>query len=124
MTAYQKGINIGEFNRCTRIAKVGRTHIKSFPGANTKRLKHYSILEEENPESVIIHVRINDLLQKTMESSEDLADRIIEIGMQSKEYGAKKIFISSIIISQSIEYRKILEINEKLKDKCKWVRVY
>ena len=39
--------------------------------------------------------------------------------MQSKEYGAKKIFISSIIISQSIEYRKILEINEKLKDKCK-----
>ena len=53
-----KRINIREFNRCTRIAKVGRTHIKSSPGANTRRLKHYSIptLEEENPESVIIHV--------------------------------------------------------------------
>ena len=65
-----------------------------------------------------INVGINDLLEKTTESSEDLADRIIEIGMQSKEYGAKKIFISSIIISQSIEYRRSLEINE-LKDQYK-----
>ena len=55
-----KGIRSKEFNRHI---KHGVAHIKSFPGSIFKQLHHYSLPTlDENPDVVIIHVGINDLI--------------------------------------------------------------
>ena len=58
--------------------------LKCFPGANVANLNYYAnpTLEEENPDIVIIHVGINNLLSSELRNTSDnaLADEIIEIG--------------------------------------------
>ena len=55
--------------------------VKSIPGATTKGMKHHikGCLKDNAPDSVIFHVRTNNL--KNKESVEDIANDIMDIAI-------------------------------------------
>ena len=79
-----KGIRMREFNNCLT---AGIAHLKYFPGAAAKRLNRYSLptLTEGHPDTVIIHVGVNDLSLKSIENQDSVntgkvCQDIIDIG--------------------------------------------
>ena len=63
--------------------KVGRIHLKTFPGPKTNQLNHYVIptLDEFDYDCAIIHVGINDILRsKDISELKDLPKKIMQIG--------------------------------------------
>ena len=73
-----------EFNNCLT---GGNAHLKSFPGATAKRLNHYALptLTEDQPDTIIIHVGVNDLSSKSFENQDSIntgrvCQDVIDIG--------------------------------------------
>ena len=62
----------------------GKAHLNSFSGATIIRSDHFitSILEEDRPDIVIIHVGSNDTTHNTINNidAKDISKRIIDIG--------------------------------------------
>ena len=80
--------------------------MKVFPGATVKHLSHYILptLEDDCPDTVIIHVGINDLLYKGKFDDDDvhkLAKEIVNIDIVCKESGVQNIFIYGITYYKS-----------------------
>ena len=68
-----------------------------FTSANTEKLNYYivRILVDETPQTVVIHVGSNDITKinyKTM-NIQDLAQGIIDVGLNCKSYGVSRIAI-------------------------------
>ena len=70
---------------------------RSFSGANIKQLHQYimSTLLDNKPVVVLLHVGTNDILRNANDTK--LANNIINIGLNCKNDGVSKIFISSTI---------------------------
>ena len=116
-----KGIRMREFNEClNKYNDVGKTHLKAFPGTTTKQLHHYIIptLDDEHPNTVLLHVGINDLLQGGNEIGK-ISKNISEIGAMCKDKGVKNVFISGLIPSRKVEEHYISNLNNQLKEICK-----
>ena len=62
---------------------------KCFSGVNANHLKHHIIqtLSEDKPDTVIIHVGVNDIMNGT--DRDDLILQIGRIGLTCKNYGIK-----------------------------------
>ena len=60
---------------------------KCFPGVNANHLNHYVLpkLSEDQPDAVIIHVGINDIINGT--DHNDLVSQINNIALTCKNYG-------------------------------------
>ena len=95
---------------------------KVFLALQLNQLHHYSLPTlDENPDVVIIHVGINDLISvyennKTPEN--EIADEIIKIGKKCADKGVETVFISSLVFNQRVEWKRIEIINEQLKRNC------
>ena len=68
-----------------------------FTSANTEKLNYYivRILVDETPQTVVNHVGSNDITKmnyKTM-NIQDLAQGIIDVGLNCKSYGVSRIAI-------------------------------
>ena len=78
--------------------KLGHNEIykKAFPGVNANRLNHQIIpaLSEDKPVILVIHVGVNDIMNRT--DSDDLILQIGRIGVTCKNYGVKNNFHLSI----------------------------
>ena len=114
-----KTLRMREFNRLLK--GKGIAHLKAFPGAKAKQLKHHSIpiLEENNYDSTIIHVGINDLLKSPeMLDSTNVVDSIIDIGLNCRNYNISNIFISSIVYCEKIDYDFQVNLNKRLHEEC------
>ena len=63
-----KRIRMNEFNK---FVKNGRETLKSFPGETSKGLAHYVLctLQDNNFDTAIIHVAINNLLNNSSNNS-------------------------------------------------------
>ena len=111
-----KGIRTREFNR---YVKNGSAQFKSFQGCTVKELHHYVLptLNDEKPDTVIIHVGVNDLLNGKNPVNE-IADEITDIGKTCREKGVKTIFISGIAFNKRIDYDVINRVNNDLKQNC------
>ena len=86
-------------------------------GATVPNLNHYSTpkLIEDNPDIVVIHGRINNLLSMTFKTVSDdkLVEEIINVRKKcSKDHGVKKVFISSLTPSSHIDYNSLSNINK------------
>ena len=80
------------------------------------------ILKEDKPDSVLIHISINDTNNHKLYavSPEKLASDIIEIGRACKSFNMKDVFISSVLCwNEAILYNQINRTNELLNKLCK-----
>ena len=111
-----KGIRTREFNSHL---KYGDARFRVFPGSTTSTLGHYSIptLIEENPEIVLIHVGINDILnmERKNVSEIEIAKNIVNIVNEYKKYGVEKVLVSGITVCTRVDPKKISIVNEILK---------
>ena len=96
---------------------------KCFSGANTKQLNYYIVptLVDETPQTVVIHIGSNDITESKIKqiNLDDLAQKIIDIGLKCRSYGVRNIAISSILLRSSIRLNQIiLKVNNILKMLC------
>ena len=107
----------------------GKAHLNSFNGATINRLDHFiaPILEEDQPDIVIIHVGSNDITHNTINNidAKDISKRIIDIGKKCLLYGVKEVIISSIFIKRQVKLTRIIrQVNDHLRDECRSNKFY
>ncbi|XP_057308123.1 uncharacterized protein LOC130646009 [Hydractinia symbiolongicarpus] len=114
-----KRISTREFNNHLRNSDA---RFKVFPGSNIKNLGHYSLstLVDENPEIVVVHVGINDLLdiKRNKSSVNEIAEKIIKLSRVYINHGVKKVFILSVVISTRIDFEFIKSLNHILENEA------
>ena len=78
-----------------------RVYVESFSGANTNQLDYYvvSLLVDEKPDNVVIHIGSNDITKFNYNNvnAEELAHRIINIGLKCRSCEVSNIAVSSIL---------------------------
>ena len=104
--------------------KGDKVYFKCFSGANTKQLDHYvlPVLVDEKPQTVVIHIGSNDITKFNYHDVDvnDLANRILQIGLKCRYYGVESIAISSVLVRNHNNLNKLIrEVNISLKHLCK-----
>ena len=77
----------------------------SFPGATSKEILHYLDvhLTNSSPDAVILHVRVNDLLEDNSKSKiENLEKNLRSVVDKCLSYGVKNAFISGLVYTTRI----------------------
>ena len=89
-----------------------------FPGVNANQLNHNIIptLSEDKPDTVIIHVGVNDIMKRI--DRDDLILQISKIGFTYNNYGVANIIISSLACKRRIKNDVIDYVNKKLQEFC------
>ena len=107
-----KGIKINGFNKGY---KAGSATIHRYHGGKIQHIKNYlsTHLQEENPDTVVIVAGGNDLPSREYSSIviSDIADDIINSGLNCRSYGVRDVIISSVLPRSSFYYqlhRKVL----------------
>ena len=98
--------------------RSGRTRFKHLPGASSKALLHYTdpTLEEQNFETAIIHIGINNMLYDSSSRQINLLlQNIKEIAKKSKSFKVKYVFISSLTFDTSVSHKLLNEVNEMIE---------
>ena len=115
-------LQMKEFNRNVT---AGKAYLKSFQGATANQLGHYTIptLLEHKPDTVIIHVGVNDVLKARNENELDVnmvAEDIINVGLECSKHGVQHVFISGIIRNKNHKKQNLIyQINKIVQQKCK-----
>ena len=94
---------------------------KVFLGANSKELLHYidPTLEHGLYNTAVLHVRVNDLLEKnSLASVENLLSNLISAGKKCQTSGIE-ICISSIALNRTTAAATVKSINEKIAARSK-----
>ena len=99
-------------------------YLKCFSGANTKQLDHYVIpvLVDEKPQTVFTHIRPNDTTKFNYHDVDvnDLANIILQIGLNCRYYGVDSVAISSVLVRDVNNLTKLIRgVNISLKHLCK-----
>ena len=102
----------------------GDFYFKCFSGANTKQLDPYvtPVLVEEKPQTVIIHIGSNDITKFNYHDVDvnDLANRILQVGLKCRYYGVESIATSSVLVTNDHNIDKLIRgVNISLKNLCK-----
>ena len=97
--------------------------LKCFSGARTKQIDYNIVptLLDETPETIVIRIGSNDIAESKIKqiNLDDLAQKIIDIGLKCRSYGVRNIAISSILVRSSIRLNQIiLKVNNILKVLC------
>ena len=136
--AVKNGKQVGLFSDsiCNRMSKFDLNELitnhtvikKAFPGATSNDLSsHYMIptLENNTPDTAIIHVGINDLLAQSVDgglssnSIDEIANNIIKCGQVCKSFGVNDICISSVLPKRGYKAQlSVKHINDRLLSLC------
>ena len=95
---------------------------KCFSGAKTKQLHYYVVptLVDETPQTVI-HICSSDIMERKIKqiNLDDLAQKIIDIGLTCRSCRVRSIAISSILVRSSIRVNQIIfKVSNILKVLC------
>ena len=109
-----------EFNDHVKNANV---ELKPFPGAQANQLTNRSrtVLEENKYDVGVVHVGINDLLNRRNLNDDvlnDICDDIMNMGFRCRNYNIGTIFISGIAYSTRIDVFFLNRLNKKLQEAC------
>ena len=96
---------------------------KCFSGAKTKQLDYYVVptLVDETPQTVVIHIGSSDIMESKIKqiNLDDLAQKIIDIGLKCRSCRVRNIAISSILVRSSIRVNQIIfKVSNILKMLC------
>ena len=86
-------IDILEFDKCM---DDGNAIKRCFPGCSSKEIKYYvkEVLEEAQPDTMIIHVGANDIT-KSQSSEKEIAQNVIKIVNTCRNKSVNKIIVSA-----------------------------
>lgn len=89
---------------------------RSFAGCTTTRMKYYAkeVLEEEHPDTIILHIGGNDL-SNPKSTAKNVLEEIINIIQMCRNGGVNDIIVSAITSRPSCQV-KIDEVNRLLKN--------
>ena len=95
---------------------------KCFSGAKTKQLHYYVVptLVDETPQTVI-HICSSDIMERKIKqiNLDDLAQKVIDIGLKCRSCRVCNIAISSILVRSSIRVNQIIsKVSNILKVLC------
>ena len=94
-------MNIIRNNKFKESTQKAQVYVKSFSGANTNQLDYcvFPMLVDEKPDNVVIHIGSNDITKfnNNNVNVEELAHRIINIGLKCRSYGVSNIAVSSVL---------------------------
>jgi len=115
-----KNLRMTEFNDHVKNANV---ELKPFPGAQANQLTNRSrtVLEENKYDIGVVHVGINDLLNRRNLNDDvlnDICDDIMNMGFRCRNYNIGTIFISGIAYSTRIDVFFLNRLNKKLQEAC------
>ena len=101
-------------------APRARVSVKYFSGANTNQLDYYVVplLVDEKPDGGVIHIGSNDITKINYNNvnAEELAHRIINIGLKCRSYRVINIAVSSILKRSSFNINQVIhQVNNILK---------
>ena len=99
--------------------RSGNAFFRSFSGANSKQLNHYIIptLVDDKPDVVLLHVGTNDIRNNANDTK--LANNLINIGLNCKNHGLRKVLISSILVKQNPKLNPVIRsVDDKLREPC------
>ena len=98
-----KGIRMYEFNR---LSKHGNAKLLCFSGAKSHQLLHYTDVNLDGrkpPDSVIIHIGVNDVMYDNSQSNiENLVRNIKKMTEKCRNAGAKNVFISGLVYTTRV----------------------
>ena len=119
--SHLKRIRKDKFKECTPKARV---YVKSFGSANTSQLDYYVVplLLDAKPDNVVIHIGSNDITKFNYNNvnAEELAHRIINIGLKSTYYEVSNVAVSSILKRSSFNINQVIcQVNNILKRLCR-----
>ena len=115
----QRGMRMYQLNK--RLLNNNTAQLISFPGASSKRLLHYLDvhLEDKNTDTVILHIRVNDLLNdNSPECVNQLMENLKSMIEKCRMYGVKNILVSSIVYTTKLELRLFESVHVTLTHFC------
>ena len=101
-------------------------NVEKHPGARSNQIKYYSALmiDEMQPNSIVIHAGTNDLWnnrnkQKRGLDDGEIVENIIKTGCIAREKKVTNILVSSVIVRRGMYYeRRRNNINRMLREQC------
>ena len=114
--SHVKKIKRLDFNKELR---SGKAFFRSFNGTDSKQLGHYIIptLVGDKPDIVLLLVGTNDVLSN--DNNTELANNIINVGLNCKNHGVSIVFISSILTKKNPKLKSVIRrVNDKLRELC------
>ena len=115
-----KNLRMDEFNS---YVENGQTDLKTFSGARANQMHKSMVrsLKENDYDIAIVHVGINDLLnRRNIDDSciEEICNDIINVGMRCRDFNIGMIFISGISYSARIRVDILSRVNKSLESMC------
>ena len=100
---------------------MGKAKLQCFPGATSNQLLHYLDvnLHDNNTESVILHVGVNDVLQDCTETNiNSFINNVQEMAKKCRSYNVKNVFISGIVYTERVNVKTLENIYDKMVSLC------
>ena len=100
---------------------MGKAKLQCFPGATSNQLLHYLDvnLHDNNTESVILHVGVNDVLQDCTETNiNSFINNFQEMAKKCRSYNVKNVFISGIVYTERVNVKTLENIYDKVVSLC------
>ena len=94
---------MSDFNK---FVKVGKAKLQCFPGVTSNQLLHYLgvNLQDNNTESVILHVGVNGVLQDSPETNiNSFFNNVHEMATKN----VKNVFISGIVYTERVNVKTL-----------------
>ena len=98
---------------------------KKFPGHTAEEISFYAPkpLSDHKPDRVVVIAGTNDLTRAMYEKSKvneyQVVESILKIGRAARDQGAKKIYLSSIVVRRGYYYREAVNrVNDLLYMAC------
>ena len=111
-------IKIFDFNR---LFKNGKAKHMFFPGSTSEQILQYLEinLKINNPDAVLFHVGINDILNDSSDSGlENVLNNLQQMVEKCRKYNVKQIFISGLVCCKRIPYSILENLNMKIRAIC------
>lgn len=90
----------------------GKAHLNSLSGTTADRLDHFitSIVEEDRPDIVMIHVGSNYITRNTISNidANGISKRVTDIGKKCFLHGVKEMTTSSILTKRQFKLMRII----------------
>ena len=109
---------MGDFNKFVRI---GKAKIQCFPGATSNQMLHYLDinLQDNNTESVILHVGVNDVLQDSKKTNmNSFFNNVQEMTKKYRIYNVKNVFVSGLVFTERFNVKTLENIHNKMVILC------
>ena len=108
-----KSINLSEIKR--KLGRKTTVYHKTFPGVNSAHMNHHIILTllEDKLDIVIVHVGINDVLNRF--DQDQIIENIQQIYITCKNFNVNQVIILGIVSCKRVDNSVISYVNENLK---------